>query len=192
MVRRALRHALDALEVQLAAGYPVVGLEPSCTVMLRDEVRELLPDDPRARRLAEQTTTLAELVAEHEGEWPFGRLDAAAVAQVHCHQEAKGSYGADLAVLRRLGVDPDVIGSGCCGLAGNFGFERGHWEVSQSCAERELYPKVRAAAAEDVILADGFSCRTQITQGTDRTGSHLAEVLRTALRPDRPEKETRD
>ncbi|PSK97982.1 FAD/FMN-containing dehydrogenase [Murinocardiopsis flavida] len=180
--KRMLRRSLDAMAAQLAAGCPVVGLEPSCTVMLRDEARALLPDDPRAQRLAEQTVTLAELVAAHEGEWPFGTVDAAAVAQVHCHQEAKGSYDADLAVLRRLGVDPDVVGAGCCGLAGNFGFEPGHYEVSQACAERELFPKVRAAGEEDLVLADGFSCRTQVAQGTERTGRHLAQVLRSALR----------
>ncbi|GAB3686783.1 FAD-binding and (Fe-S)-binding domain-containing protein [Nocardiopsis oceani] len=181
LAKRALSRTLDALGEQLAAGYPVVGLEPSCTVMLRDETVELLPDDPRARLLSERTRTLAEIVAEHRGPWPFGRVAAAAVSQVHCHQEAKGSYSADRTVLARLGVDADEIGSGCCGLAGNFGFERGHWEVSQSCAERELYPKVREACADTLILADGFSCRTQIAQGTERSGTHLAQVLRSAL-----------
>jgi Fe-S oxidoreductase len=160
---------------------PVIGLEPSCTVMLRDEARELLPDDPRAKLLAAQTVTLAELVDSHEGDWPFGRLDAAAIAQVHCHQEAKGSYDPDRAVLERLGVSADVIGAGCCGLAGNFGFEPGHWEVSQACAERELYPKLRDASDGELVLADGFSCRTQIAQGTGDRALHLAELLRRAL-----------
>ncbi|WP_242907691.1 FAD-binding and (Fe-S)-binding domain-containing protein [Actinomadura terrae] len=180
VAKRVLRHSLDVLAPALDAGLPVVGLEPSCTVMLRNEAPELFPDDPRARRLADATVTLAELVARHEGDWPFGTLDARAIAQVHCHQEAKGSYAPDLAVLRRLGVDTDVIGSGCCGLAGNFGFEPGHWDVSQSCAERELYPKVRAADGE-LILADGFSCRTQVAQGTGREALHLAQLLRRAL-----------
>ncbi|GAA2614527.1 FAD-linked oxidase C-terminal domain-containing protein [Actinomadura fulvescens] len=181
ITKRVLARTLDVLEPALAAGLPVIGLEPSCTVMLRDEAPELLPDDPRARLLAERVTTLAEVVAGHDGEWPFRRLDAAAVSQVHCHQEAKGSYDADRAVLERLGVETDVIGAGCCGLAGDFGFQRGHWEVSQACAERELYPKVREAADGTLILADGFSCRTQVAQGTGRRGLHLAEVLRRAL-----------
>ncbi|GAB3213733.1 FAD-binding and (Fe-S)-binding domain-containing protein [Marinactinospora endophytica] len=180
--RRALRGALRALEEALAADRPVLVLEPSCAVMLREEARELLPDDPRAHRLARLVTTLAELVDAHDGPWPFGDLDVDAVTQIHCHQEAKGSFDADLRVLGRLRVRSDRIGSGCCGLAGNFGFERGHWEVSQACAERELYPKVRAAAREDLVLADGFSCRTQIAQGTDRRARHLAEVLHAALR----------
>ncbi|GAA2398935.1 FAD-binding and (Fe-S)-binding domain-containing protein [Actinomadura vinacea] len=181
VTQRVLRQTLDVLEPALNAGLPVVGLEPSCTVMLRDEATELLPDDPRSEQLASSTVTLAELVANHEGEWPFRRLDADAVAQVHCHQEAKGSYDPDRAVLERLGVNTDVIGAGCCGLAGNFGFEPGHWDVSQACAERELYPKVREAADDDLVLADGFSCRTQIAQGTGDRALHLAEVLRRAL-----------
>ncbi|MEW2353315.1 FAD-linked oxidase C-terminal domain-containing protein [Spirillospora sp. NPDC029432] len=181
VTQHVLRRTLDVLRPALEAGLPVVGLEPSCTVMLRDEAPELLPDDPRAKLLAAQTVTLAELVAAHEGDWPFRRLDAGAVAQVHCHQEAKGSYDPDRAVLERLGVTPDVIGAGCCGLAGNFGFEPGHWDVSQACAERELYPKVREAGADDLVLADGFSCRTQIAQGTGDRALHLAEVLRRAL-----------
>ncbi|WP_231335770.1 FAD-binding and (Fe-S)-binding domain-containing protein [Actinomadura graeca] len=180
VARRVLKHTLDVLAPAFEAGLPVVGLEPSCTVMLRNEAPELLPDDPRARLLGKATITLAELVAGHEGDWPFGTLDAAAIAQVHCHQEAKGSYAPDLAVLTRLGVDTDVIGAGCCGLAGNFGFEPGHWDVSQNCAERELFPRVRGADGE-LILADGFSCRTQVAQGTGHRALHLAQVLHRAL-----------
>lgn len=180
-VRRVLDRSLSALEPHLAAGLPVIGLEPSCTVMLRAEAPELLPEDPRARKLAELTTTLAEFVAGHDGPWPFGALDVRAVSQLHCHQEAKGGYEADQDVLSRVGVETDVV-SGCCGLAGNFGFEKGHWDVSQGCAELELYPKVRAAADDDLVLADGFSCRTQIAQGSERRAVHLAQVLHRALR----------
>ncbi|MEO3792460.1 FAD-binding and (Fe-S)-binding domain-containing protein [Nonomuraea sp. B10E15] len=179
--RRMLARSLDLLAPHLAAGRAIIGLEPSCTVMLRDEASELLPEDLRARRLSAQTQTFAEFVAQHEDPWPFRRLDVRAVAQVHCHQEAKGSYEADREVLTRVGVDADVVSSGCCGLAGNFGFERGHWDISQACAERALYPKVRAAGEEDLVLADGFSCRTQIAQGTNRHGTHLAQVLRDTL-----------
>lgn len=180
--RKVLARSLKVLAPHLAAGRAVIGLEPSCTVMLRDEATELLPDDPRATRLAAQTRTFGEFVAAHDGPLPFGRLDVEAIAQVHCHQEAKGSWEPDRALLERLGVEPDVISAGCCGLAGNFGFEPGHWEVSRACAERELYPKVREAGADALVLADGFSCRTQIAQGTSRRATHLAEVLRTALR----------
>ncbi|MFC5180700.1 FAD-binding and (Fe-S)-binding domain-containing protein [Actinomadura harenae] len=179
VAKRVLRRTLDVLGPALDAGLPVVGLEPSCTVMLRDEAPELLPDDPRAHRLAASVVTLAELVAD-AGPWPFGTVDQDAVAQVHCHQEAKGSYAPDLRVLERLGVRTDVVGAGCCGLAGDFGFARGHWDVSQGCAERELYPKAREAP---LVLADGFSCRVQIVQGTGRRAVHLAELLADALEP---------
>lgn len=181
MTKRMLGGTLDTLADDIAAGHRVVGLEPSCTVMLA-EAAQLLPDDPRAHALEGAMTTLAEVVAGHEGDWPFGEVPADALAQVHCHQKAKGSYDPDLAVLRRLGVDVDVVGGGCCGLAGNWGFEPGHYEVSQACAERELFPKIRAASADTLVLADGFSCRTQVVQGTDAEPRHLAEVLRAALR----------
>ncbi|KOU60841.1 dimethylmenaquinone methyltransferase [Streptomyces sp. MMG1533] len=181
VARSVLGRSLKSLEQHLAAGRTVVGVEPSCTQALREESVELLPDSDTARRLAAQTTTLAELVARHEGEWPFGTLDQDAVLQPHCHTEAGPGHGAELAVLKRLGVDTDVVGAGCCGLAGNFGFETGHWEVSQSSAERELYPKVRAAGEDAMIIADGFSCRTQISQGTERSATHLAGLLRKAL-----------
>ncbi|WP_078631634.1 FAD-binding and (Fe-S)-binding domain-containing protein [Streptomyces resistomycificus] len=181
VARAVLDRSLKSLEQHLAAGRTVVGVEPSCTQALREESVELLPDSDTARRLAAQTTTLAELVARHEGEWPFGALDSDAVLQPHCHTEAGPGHGAELEVLARLGVDTDVVTAGCCGLAGNFGFEPGHWEVSQSSAERELYPKVRAADSGTMIVADGFSCRTQISQGTERGATHLAGLLRRAL-----------
>jgi len=120
-------------------------------------------------------------VAAHRGPWPFGEIDVKAISQVHCHQEAKGSYNPDKAVLQKLGVDTDIIGSGCCGLAGNFGFEPGHWDVSQALGERELFPKVRTKDETTLVLADGFSCRTQVTQGTGVNARHLAEVLKVAL-----------
>ncbi|WP_067475086.1 FAD-binding and (Fe-S)-binding domain-containing protein [Actinomadura hibisca] len=180
ITRRVLRHTLATLRPALEAGVPIVGLEPSCTVMLREEAPELLPGDPLAKLLSEHMTTLAELV-DAQQEWPFTPLNTSAVTQVHCHQEAKGSYDADRAVLERLGIAADVIGAGCCGLAGNFGFEPGHWEVSQACAERELYPKVNEADDDTLVLADGFSCRTQIAQGTERRALHLAQVLQRAL-----------
>lgn len=180
VAKAVLRRTLDVLEPALDAGLPIVGLEPSCTVMLRTEAPELLPDGPRAHRLAASVTTLAELVADADP-WPFRTIDQEAVAQVHCHQEAHGSYTSDLRILERLGVRADVVGAGCCGLAGDFGFARGHWDVSQGCAERELYPKARDAP---LVLADGFSCRVQIVQGTGRRAVHLAELLASALRPD--------
>jgi FAD/FMN-containing dehydrogenase/Fe-S oxidoreductase len=187
--RKVLRDTLDVMEPLLAAGYPIIGLEPSCTVMLQDEILEMLPDDPRARRVTELTTTLGAFAARHleQGRpWPFGALStdagpAAAVCQVHCHQKSGHGYGPELRVLEELGVDVAVVGGGCCGLAGNWGFEPGHYDVSQALGERELFPTIRAAADGTIVLADGFSCRTQIAQGTGAEGVHLAQVLRAAL-----------
>jgi FAD/FMN-containing dehydrogenase/Fe-S oxidoreductase len=190
VARRVLRSALDVIGPLLDAGHPIIGLEPSCTVMLQHDILELLPDDPRARQVVELTTTLGDFAARHLDQgrpWPFAGLSteaapSAAICQVHCHQESMHGYDAELRVLRELGVDTTVVGGGCCGLAGNWGFEPGHYDVSQALAERRLFPTIRAAAPETIVLADGFSCRTQIAQGTERTGVHLAQVMRAALR----------
>lgn len=184
--KRVVSRSLDALGSALDASMPVIVLEPSCAVMLADEITELLPGDPRAAKLARQVVTLADVVAAYKGPWPFGELNTKAISQVHCHQEAAGSYDPDEAVLQKLGVETDVIGSGCCGLAGNFGFEPGHWDVSQALGERELFPKVRTKEDGTLVLADGFSCRTQLIQGTGVNGMHLAEVLMLALDPKTP------
>jgi FAD/FMN-containing dehydrogenase/Fe-S oxidoreductase len=179
--KRVISKTLDSLGRALAENIPVIVLEPSCTVMLADEITELLPDDPRAAMLSRQVVTLADVVAGYQGPWPFGEINTDAISQVHCHQEAKGSYDPDQTVLHKLGVETDVISSGCCGLAGNFGFEPGHWDVSQALGERELFPKVRDKADGTLVLADGFSCRTHLSQGTGINGMHLAEVLKQAL-----------
>ncbi len=188
MARRMLRRTIKALRPGLRAGVPVVVLEPSCAAVFRADAAELLGSDD-ARLLAERTRTLAELLTEAgwrpggllEGlrrEGPAGERTRRAVAQVHCHQHAIMGFDPDTEILRRCGVDVDVLDSGCCGLAGNFGFERGHYEVAAACAERGLWPAARAADPDTVILADGFSCRTQLEAGrTGRRGVHLAQLL---------------
>ncbi|UQA93719.1 FAD-binding and (Fe-S)-binding domain-containing protein [Streptomyces halobius] len=180
--RAVLSRSVRSLEKHLDAGRTVIGLEPSCTQTLREDAAELLPDSPAVRKLSGQVRTLAELVADHQGRWPFGRLEQDAVMQPHCHQEAGHGHRPETEVFERLGVSADVVSSGCCGMAGNFGYEPGHWEVSQAAAERELYPKLRAAEPDTAVLADGFSCRTQISQGEgSRRPEHLAELLLRAL-----------
>ncbi|EFL17359.1 FAD-binding and (Fe-S)-binding domain-containing protein [Streptomyces sp. C] len=186
--RAVLGRSVGALREHLEAGRTVIGLEPSCTQTLREEAAELLPDSPVVRRLSRQVRTLAEVVAEHEGPWPFGTLDQDAVMQPHCHQEAGHGHGPEAEVLRRLGVTADVVSAGCCGMAGNFGYEPGHWDVSQGAAERELYPKLRAAGPDTAVVADGFSCRTQISQEGSRRPEHLAELLLRALPGNTPGK----
>ncbi len=174
--RKQLRSTLDALEPAVREGLPIVGLEPSCTAVLRHDVTELLADDPRATQVAQQTRTLAELLAETAG-WTPPRLDGVrAVAQPHCHQHAVMGWSTDAALLRAAGADVEAVG-GCCGLAGNFGVEQGHYEVSVKVAETALLPAVRAAGEDAVLLADGFSCRTQLDQLAGRSSVHLAQLL---------------
>ncbi|GII96519.1 FAD-binding and (Fe-S)-binding domain-containing protein [Sinosporangium siamense] len=192
--KRALRRTVDVLRPHLRAGAFIVGLEPSCTAVFRSDAKELFPHDEDVERLRRQTVTLAELLHDHTPGWRPKAVARRVHVQTHCHHHAIMGYDADEAVLAAAGLEADVLDSGCCGLAGNFGFEQGHYEVSEACAERVLMPAVRAAAADDVILADGFSCRTQVDQGASggRRGVHLAELLRAGLRGDhgqaRPER----
>jgi FAD/FMN-containing dehydrogenase/Fe-S oxidoreductase len=179
--RRVLRRSLRRLESALSEGVPVVGLEPSCTAALRRDAAELLPDDPLARAAGSQVHTLAELLAEHAPDWQPPQVGGEALVQVHCHQHAVLGFDRDAALLKAAGVHAEVPDSGCCGLAGNFGFEQGHYELSQAVGERVLLPRVRDAASSTVVLADGFSCRTQIAQATPRRARSLAEVLADAL-----------
>ena len=193
MTRRTLLQTLDVMEPLIDAGYPIIGLEPSCTVMLQHEITELLPEDPRAHKVRALTVTLGEFSARHiqdGGHWPFGTLETQAgpgqaLCQVHCHEQSMGDYDPALKVLDKLGVTGNVVGGGCCGLAGNWGFEPGHYEVSQTLGERELFPSIRAAEPGTIVLADGFSCRTQIAQGTGAEGVHLAQVMRAAIPPEK-------
>jgi FAD/FMN-containing dehydrogenase/Fe-S oxidoreductase len=185
--RRQLRRTLRALAPALDAGIPVVGLEPSCTAALRRDAAELLPGDRRAAALSGAVRTLAELLQSTEGWNPPDMSDIsgskAAVAQPHCHQHAVLGWEADAALLRAAGADVNAVG-GCCGLAGNFGVERGHYDVSVAVAEIALLPAVRAAGAGATVLADGFSCRTQLDQLAGVHGTHLAELLASRLAPD--------
>jgi FAD/FMN-containing dehydrogenase/Fe-S oxidoreductase len=192
MARRVLRRTVSALAPYLRRGAWVVGLEPSCTAVFRSDARDLLPADRDVQRLRQQTVTLAELLMSHTDGWQPPQVGGQAIAQTHCHQHAVMGYDADQALLRAAGVGVEVLDAGCCGLAGNFGFESGHYDVSVACAERVLLPAVRDAAPDALVLADGFSCRTQIEQaGTGRTPAHIAEVLAAGLRgepvhPSRP------
>ncbi|MCF6506068.1 FAD-binding oxidoreductase [Blastococcus sp. MG754426] len=175
---RILRRTAGALAPDLRAGTPVLALEPSCTAVFRSDAPELLPDDEDVRLLAERTRTLAELLGERAADWAPPAADRAAVVQTHCHHHSIMGFDSDRELMRRAGFDADVLDSGCCGLAGNFGFERGHHDVSMACAEQVLLPTVRQGDPQAVVLADGFSCRTQVEQGgTGRRAVHLAEAL---------------
>jgi FAD/FMN-containing dehydrogenase/Fe-S oxidoreductase len=186
IAERVLTRTVRRLAGHLHDGGLVVGLEPSCTAVFRSDACELFPGDRDVRRLADQTVTLSELLTEHSPGYEPPQVPertARALAQVHCHQHAVLGWEADEKLLRRAGVDAERLDSGCCGLAGNFGFEPGHLDVSQACAERVLLPRLREAEPETVVLADGFSCRTQIHE-LDSGGHeavHVAELLASAL-----------
>jgi len=184
--RRQLRRTLAELGPALDAGIPIVGLEPSCTAVLRGDSTELLPADPRARKLGGSVKTLAELLRETDGWSPPDLSAVHGVAQPHCHHRAVLGWETDAALLAQAGAQVKAVG-GCCGLAGNFGVERGHYDVSVAVAETALLPAVRAAAPGATVLADGFSCRTQLDQLAGTSGRHLAEVLAAALPPVPPE-----
>ncbi|MGX1270696.1 FAD-binding and (Fe-S)-binding domain-containing protein [Streptomyces phaeoluteigriseus] len=178
--RAVLRRTLDLMEPVLETEAPVVVLEPSCAAALRSDLPELLHDDPRAARLAARVLTFAETLERHAPGWRPPRLDRPAVGQTHCHQHAVLGDTADRRLREAAGLIGELNG-GCCGLAGNFGFERGHFEVSAACAEERLLPSVRDTAPDAVVLADGFSCRTQLDQLAGVRGRHLAEVLAEGL-----------
>ncbi|MFF3216426.1 FAD-binding and (Fe-S)-binding domain-containing protein [Streptomyces sp. NPDC002886] len=175
--RRTLRRTLDAVGDPRG---PVTVLEPSCAAALRTDLPALLPQDPRAPRLAAAVRTFAETLEEYAPHWQPPRLDRPVAGQTHCHQHAVLGDGPDRRLRERAGLTGELSG-GCCGLAGNFGFEPGHHEVSVACAEEQLLPSLRAAAPGTEVLADGFSCRTQIAQLAGGRARHLAEVLAEGL-----------
>jgi FAD/FMN-containing dehydrogenase/Fe-S oxidoreductase len=175
-----LRQILDALSTDIAAGTPVVGLEPSCVAVFRDEMGELMVDDEQAKRLAKQTFALSEFLTDRGCQFP--RLDRHALVHGHCHHKAVLGFDKEQEALKRMGIEAKVLESGCCGMAGSFGFERDHYAISMKAGERVLLPAVRSAPRDTLIVADGFSCRTQIHEGTDRRALHLADVIEMAYR----------
>ncbi|WP_329324549.1 FAD-binding and (Fe-S)-binding domain-containing protein [[Kitasatospora] papulosa] len=179
--RAVMRRTLD--RTGPADGVPVVVLEPSCAATLRTDLPELLPDDPRAAALAASVRTLAQYLEEYAPDWTPPRLDRRVAGQTHCHQHAVLGDAAERRLRERAGLTGELSG-GCCGLAGNFGFEKGHWDVSVACAEERLLPAVREAEPGTELLADGFSCRTQLDQLAGRRARHLAEVLAEGLPPE--------
>jgi FAD/FMN-containing dehydrogenase/Fe-S oxidoreductase len=189
--KRLLRHVLAELRDEIRAGVPIVGLEPSCVSVFRDEATNLLHTDADVRRLAAQTHTLTEFLATLDGYRP-PTLEGHALVHGHCHHKAVLDFETEIRVLEATGLQVDVPDTGCCGMAGAFGFERAgdHYAVSQALGERVLLPAVRAADAATYIVTGGFSCREQIEQGTARTVLHPAELLALAIRrsPDRAQR----
>jgi FAD/FMN-containing dehydrogenase/Fe-S oxidoreductase len=173
--RRIMGRTVAVLHEYVVAGVPVVGLEPSCLAALRSDAVELV-DDPRAAQVAEGVFTLSELLARTDGWTPPDLTGTEVVVQPHCHQSSVLGFEADMDVLTRAGATVTRL-SGCCGLAGNWGVEKGHYETSVAVAETQLLPAVRAAGPDAVVLADGFSCRTQLDDLADVQALHLSQLL---------------
>ncbi|MEU9114485.1 FAD-binding and (Fe-S)-binding domain-containing protein [Streptomyces sp. NPDC048483] len=178
--RAVMRRTVEVLTPLVRTGHPLIVLEPSCAAALRTDLPELLSGDPRAAALASSVMTFAEALVTLAPDWQPPRIDRRVAGQTHCHQHAVLGDAPDRQLRERAGLTGQLSG-GCCGLAGNFGFERGHYDVSVACAEDQLLPAVRESDPDVAILADGFSCRTQLEQLGERRGRHLAEVLAEGL-----------
>ena len=184
LAKRTLKHTLETLSEPIESGVPVLVLEPSCASVFRDELRKLMPHDEHARRLGAQTVVLDELLDRYAPDWAPPNVGRRALVHGHCHHKAviRGDQGR--ALLTRAGVEAEMTKAGCCGMAGSFGYGAGEqYDVSMRIGEQFLLPAVRAAAADTLLVADGFSCRTQITAGAGRRALHTAEVLALGLQP---------
>jgi FAD/FMN-containing dehydrogenase/Fe-S oxidoreductase len=179
--RRFLQRLVDVLGPHVRAGTHIVGVEPSCIAVFRDELVSILPHDEDAKRISKHTLTLAEFLQQHAQDWDVPRLDRRALVHGHCHQEAVMGMSAEQRLYERMGLDAEVLDSGCCGMAGSFGFEAGHYDISVKIGEHKLLPIVREAPAETLLIADGFSCKTQVEQLTDRRPLHTAQVIKMAM-----------
>jgi Fe-S oxidoreductase len=186
LARRYLERVLAVLRDEIREGVPVIGLEPSCVAVFRDELTKMLPQDEDAKRLARQTFHFAEFLG-NEG-FEQGGLDRRVLLHGHCHGRATGGFEPEQKLLEKLGATVDAPETGCCGMAGAWGYEDAHFEVSRACAERVLLPAVRDAAPQTLLVASGFSCRSQIEQlGSGRRAVHIAEVLRSVAAPSVPQ-----
>jgi FAD/FMN-containing dehydrogenase/Fe-S oxidoreductase len=176
-----LERILEALRPSMDAGLPMVVLEPSCASVFRDELRNLFPTDPRAIRLRSQTFLLSEFLEHHALGYQPPQLSGKVLLHGHCHHQALMKMNDEESLLRKMGVDLRSLDSGCCGMAGSFGFEKDKFDVSRAVGERVLLPAVRNTPPETLIISDGFSCREQIFQATGHRAFHLAEAMHLAL-----------
>jgi Fe-S oxidoreductase len=177
------KNAIATMEPFLRDGTPIIGLEPSCIASFRDELVNLFPNDLDAQRLSQQTYTLAEFLEKKGADWHWKvpKLHKHALVQVHCHHGAVMKYKCEQSVMEKIGLQAEIPDSGCCGMAGSFGYEAGEkYRVSQACGERAILPAARNISDSTLLIADGFSCRHQIEEGAGRKPLHLAQVLRMA------------
>jgi FAD/FMN-containing dehydrogenase/Fe-S oxidoreductase len=172
---------VDVLRPHVRAGVPVIGMEPSCVAAFRDELPNMYPHDEDAQRLSRDTMTLAEFLINEAKDYEPPKLERKAIVHRHCHQYSVMGFGAEKKLYEKMGLDYEVLDSGCCGLAGSWGFEEDKYDLSMKIGERRLLPAARAAEADTILMADGFSCKTQIEQATDRRALHTAQVIKMAL-----------
>jgi Fe-S oxidoreductase len=178
--KRYLQRIMQTLQPEIEAGVPIVVLEPSCASVFRDELHGLFPNDPLANKLRDQTFLLSEFLEKRSSNGHLPQIKRKALVQGHCHHKSLLRFDDENSVLKKLGLDYKELPSGCCGMAGSFGFENDKYDVSIDIGERVLLPAVRSAETDTLILADGFSCREQIAQQTSRQALHLAELIHLA------------
>jgi Fe-S oxidoreductase len=176
-----LRGILDELRPHLERGTPIVVLEPSCLAVFRDELVNLFPDDRDAQRLSRQSFLLADFLGTQVPGYKPPRLARRVMVHGHCHHKAIATMDAEEALVRQMTDEVEMLDSGCCGMAGSFGFEANHYDISMQVGDLVLLPAVRKASAHTLIVADGFSCREQIEQGTGRRAVHVAQALQAAI-----------
>jgi len=180
MAKNYLRDILGTLGPEIDRGTPMVVLEPSCCTVFRDELIGLFPNNPQAQRLKQQTFTLSEFL-ERQDQFRAPTLKKKAIIHGHCHHKAIMRMKSEESLFKKMGLDYEMLDSGCCGMAGSFGFEKDKYDTSVSVGERVLLPAVRRADPQTLLIADGFSCREQISQLTDRGALHTAQVLSLAM-----------
>ncbi|HZU27930.1 MAG TPA: FAD-linked oxidase C-terminal domain-containing protein [Bryobacteraceae bacterium] len=181
MAKSYLYRILKSIRRDIEDGTPIVGLEPSCVAVFRDELTDLLPHDHDAQRLSKQAFTLGEFLEKKADHYTPPKLDRKLIVHGHCHHKAVVGMSGEMGVLKKMGADAHLLDDGCCGMAGSFGFEEDKYDVSMRVFAHELHPHVDKAAKDTILVADGFSCRTQIEDGTDRRALHLAQVIKMAL-----------
>jgi Fe-S oxidoreductase len=174
-----LADIMRSLADDIDAGVPLVGLEPGCMSTFRDELVNLFPHDARAKKLSSQSFMLSEFL-EQAGYVP-GKITGRGIVHAHCHQRAVFGIDAERSILAKTGMKVEILDSGCCGMAGSYGFDPKHLQASLQIGEKVLLPAVRNAPADTRVIVSGFSCREQVHQGTARRTLHLAEVLRSAI-----------
>ena len=178
---RYLHAITTGIQPYLEKGTPIVVLEPSCLAVFRDEVKDLLPHDHNAQRLSKQSFTLAEFLETQTPRYTPRGLNRKVVVHGHCHQKAIMGMSHEASLLKKMGADMELLDSGCCGMAGSFGFEKNKYQVSQTVFKHELQTHIETASQETILIADGFSCKTQIKQNSGREALHIAQVMKLAL-----------